>query len=212
MTMASLFTDVLGYTTPEHVTHWGARIALTVGVLVVIVLAVLGMRRGWQNKAKRQQDLPAPASVPAGDVTPINPATPGTYLASTTSGNWLDRVVVQSLGVPSKASVTVRPDGVAVEREGEPEFFIPVADLRAVRLDRGIAGEVYEAGSVLLITWVLGDTELDSGFRAEHTAAVVPLATAIRSLLGAASDAAVPDAAVPAPPQAPTQAPTEGAS
>jgi hypothetical protein len=177
-----------GYTAPQHVTRWGLRIALTVSVLVVIVLALLGMRRGWQNKAKRQQDLPAPAAIPA-DAQPLADRVEGTYLASTTADQWLDRIVVHSLGVPSKASVTVRTDGIAYEREGEPDFFIAKADLKDVRLDRGIAGEVYEAGSVLIVTWRLGEVVVDTGFRAQQTEAQIALATAIKTLLGQAAAA-----------------------
>ena len=42
------------------VTEWGTRILLTLGVLLVIALAVWGMRHGWRARATRQADLPAP--------------------------------------------------------------------------------------------------------------------------------------------------------
>lgn len=198
---------VAGYTAPQHVTRWGLRIALTVTVLIVIVLALVGMRRGWQNKAKRQEAIPEPATIPSGEAHELADRVEGTYLASTTADQWLDRIVVHSLGVPSKAVVTVRADGIAFEREGEPDFFIAKADVTAVRLDRGIAGEVYEAGSVLIVTWRLGDVVLDTGFRAQLTQGQIALATAIKTLLGQAPTAPsdVDSAAAPT-------APNEGAS
>jgi hypothetical protein len=168
-------------------------------VLIVIVLALFGMWRGWKNKAKRQERIPQPPSIPTGDVISLTAAIEGTYLASTTADQWLDRIVVHSLGVPSKAFVTVRADGVAVEREGEPDFFVPLPAMTSVRLDRGIAGEVYEAGSVLILSWKLGDAALDSGFRAQKTDDQIALAKAIKTLLE------------PAPPTTPS-APNEGAS
>ena len=200
MSLMITLAAVVSYTTPEHVTKWGPRIALTLIVLIIIGLAVWGMSRGWKNKARRQHEIAAPAAVPTTEAALLGGPTEGTYLASTTAGQWLDRIVVHSLGVPSRATVSVRSDGVAVEREGEPAFFIARPDLRAVRLDRGIAGEVYEAGSVLIITWALGDVVLDSGFRAQQTAAQVPLATAVRALLDTTSGST------------PTATPTEGAS
>jgi hypothetical protein len=89
-------------------------------------------------------------------------------------------------------------------REGEPDFFIATSDITAVRLDRGIAGEVYEAGSVLIVTWQLGDVLLDSGFRAQQTDSQSALATAIRTLLDQ-----TPEAASAAPPAAPEVAPED---
>jgi hypothetical protein len=197
---------VAGYTAPQHVTRWGLRIALTVTVLIVIVLALFGMRRGWKNKAKRQDAIPAPATIPADGPPVLGAGVEGTYLASTTADQWLDRIVVHSFGVPSKAVVTVRADGIAWEREGEPDFFIAKSDLSAVRLDRGIAGEVYEAGSVLIVTWRLGDAVLDTGFRAQQTESQIALATAIKTLLGQG-----PTASSDVDSAAPT-VPNEGAS
>jgi hypothetical protein len=200
---------VAGYTAPQHVTRWGVRIALTGLTLFIIVLALLGMRRGWKNKAKRQAAIPAPAPIPASDAVALVDSVEGSYLASTSADQWLDRIVVHSLGVPSKALVTVRSDGIACEREGEPDFFIATSDIAAIRLDRGIAGEVYEAGSVLIVTWQLGDVLLDSGFRAQQTDSQIALATAIRTLLEQAPEVA--PAATPAtPPEvAPEDAPED---
>ena len=100
---------VVSYTTPEHVTKWGPRIALTLIVLIIIGLALWGMRRGWKNKAHKQDAIPAPATVPTTEAALIGGPTEGTYLASTTAGQWLDRIVVHSLGVPSRATVSLRP-------------------------------------------------------------------------------------------------------
>ena len=95
--------------------------------------------------------------------------------------------------------LSVRADGVLVDREGEPALFIPRAAIEEVRLDRGIAGEVYEAGSVLIITWSLGDYRLDTGVRSTSTADHSAIALAAKSLLDSNSGTAA-------------IAPTEGAS
>ena len=60
--------------------------------------------------AVRAADLPA---VPADPGPPVGDPIDGRYLASTTAGDWLDRVVVHGLGVPSRAQVLVTRTGVA---------------------------------------------------------------------------------------------------
>lgn len=157
------------YTEQADVTNWPARVVLVIIVLALICLGLWGMWRGWRGRALRQSGLPAPPPVAPVGETLAGPV-PGTYLASTTAGDWLDRVVVHGLGVRSRAELTVGTAGVLVEREGAPDLFVPADRLRAVRVDRGIAGAVYEQGGVVVLTWALDDgTEIDSGFRAERT-------------------------------------------
>jgi len=49
------------------------------------------------------------------------------------------------------------PVAVAGEKIGE--------NLVGARLDKGLAGRVYEDGGVVVVTWVLGGRELDTGLR-----------------------------------------------
>jgi hypothetical protein len=156
--------------TSAPVTDWGPRVLLTVAV-VGACLVVLGlMWRAWQRKGSRQLDLPTvidvrePRDLSGALLGPL----PGRYLASTRAGDWLDRVVVHGLGVPSRASLTVLPQGVLIERQGADDVFIRQAALRGVRLDRAIAGSVFEDGGVVVISWQLGDALVDTGFRAQE--------------------------------------------
>ena len=170
-------------TEQADVTNWPARLALVLVVLAVIGLAVWGMWRGWQHRAGRQGDLPAPPPPVLLEDPWVGPVE-GVYLASTTAGNWLDRVVVHGLGVRSRADLSVGAEGVLMAREGADDVFVPADRVRAVRLDRGIAGAVYEQGGVLVLTWVLGDgTLLDTGFRAVRTQEHVRVVEAVRRLL-----------------------------
>lgn len=171
-----------GYTEQAQVTNWPARIALVVVVLLVIGLACWGMWRGWQNRARRQEHIPAPVAPPAALAAAGGAAVRGRYLGSTTAGDWLDRVVVHHLGVVSNADLVVADEGVLFEREGEPDLFVPRASLREVRLDRGIAGEVYEQGGVVVLTWQLGEALLDTGFRANRTQDHVDVMDALHRL------------------------------
>lgn len=152
------------------VTDWGPRLVLTAVVVVVIVAVLWLMWRAWQRKGSRQLDVPSvvdlrePRDVSGALLGPL----PGKYLASTRAGDWLDRVVVHGLGVPSRASLAVLPDGVLIERQGADDLFLARASLRGVRLDRAIAGAVFEDGGVVVISWQLGEAVVDTGFRAQE--------------------------------------------
>lgn len=147
------------------VTNWPARLALTAGVVATVLLATWLMRRGWQHRGQRQADLPALPAVPP-DPGPVS-AGPfeGRYLGSTIAGSWLDRVVADGLGAPSRCRLAVHHDGVLLAREGAADLFVPRADLTGVRLDKGIAGRAYGDDGVVVLTWRLGTQELDSGVR-----------------------------------------------
>ena len=53
----------------------------------------------------------------------------------------------------------------------------------AVRLERGIAGAVYEEGGVVVVTWALGDVAVDTGFRARQFNRHAAIAEAIQRLV-----------------------------
>ena len=168
-----------------QVTDWGPRIALTLLVLAVIGLAIWGMRRGWLARGRRQADLPAPPTVPPHVVAdgPGVPAVPGMYVATTSTGDLLDRIVVHGLGNRGRADLYLRTDGVLIDRVGEPSLWIPAEHLREVRLGSGQAQKAYEAGGLILITWQLGKRRLDTGFRADDADAHRATATALSELL-----------------------------
>lgn len=149
------------------VTQWPLRILLVLVVLAVIALVLLAMRAGWRGRARRQADVAEPplppetlAAVTCGPVT-------GVYLGSTEHGDWLDRIVVHDLGVRSRATAEVGPEGVALRREGARDVLIPAASVRDAGMARGIAGKAYERDGVLVVTWDLGGRLVDTGFRAD---------------------------------------------
>jgi hypothetical protein len=61
--------------------------------------------------------------------------------------------------------------GIALVREGSQSFFIPASDVTGIRVDRAIAGRAFEDDGIAVLTWMLGDVEIDSGFRADKTEA-----------------------------------------
>lgn len=151
------------------------RVLLVLACVVVFALCLLGMRRGWVNRARRQKDV-APLRPPPADVGPrlLEPM-PGLYVGSTTAGRWQDRVVARDLGVRADAVTTLTAAGVLIDRTGAAPMFIPAEAIIGAGVGAGLAGKVLGPGGLLIIRWRLGDdragsaeaTELDTGLRAD---------------------------------------------
>ncbi|MFD6418447.1 hypothetical protein [Streptomyces sp. NPDC060194] len=156
-----------------EVTNWSGRIAWLIGMFLFVALVYWLMRQGWKWRGNLQSglaELPAVPQAPGAATLEMT----GRYHGSTTAGQWLDRIVAHGLGVRSRAELTLTDEGLIVLRPGATDFFVPRDALRGARLDKGIAGKVLAEGGLLVVTWALGDTLIDSGFRsdraAEHTA------------------------------------------
>ncbi|MFI1202272.1 hypothetical protein K2224_23215 [Streptomyces sp. BHT-5-2] len=149
------------------VTDWSGRIAWVVGLLVFVVFVYWLMRQGWKWRGTLQGDLPELPSAPD-DAGEARLSLSGRYHGSTTAGQWLDRIVARGLGTRSRAELTLTDQGLAVERPGATDFFVPVAALRGARLEAGIAGKVLPEGGLLVVTWEHGGRRIDSGFRSDR--------------------------------------------
>jgi hypothetical protein len=155
-----------------EVTDWAARVGWLVGLVLFVALVYWLMREGWKWRGTLQGDLPELPSAPE-DTGPARLSMSGRYHGSTTAGQWLDRIVAHGLGTRSRVELTLAGAGLDVVRPGAADFFVPAAQLREARLDKGIAGKVLTEGGLLVVTWAHGDRLIDSGFRsdraAEHT-------------------------------------------
>ncbi|KQV22771.1 hypothetical protein ASE03_08335 [Kitasatospora sp. Root187] len=149
-----------------QITDWSPYLGWMVGLAILVGLVYWLMRQGWNWRRTLQSDLPPLPELPADPGTALLEST-GRYHGSTTAGNWLDRVVAHGLGTRSLAELTLTERGLLVRRPGDVDFWIPAESLTAARTDSGIAGKVVPGG-LLVITWQLRDTALDSGFRADH--------------------------------------------
>ncbi|SEE11838.1 hypothetical protein SAMN05216483_5393 [Streptomyces sp. 2131.1] len=170
MTTQTLYQLAAGQKSAE-VTDWSARISWVIGLVVLVVFVYWLMRQGWKWRGNLQSDLPAPATAPEGFGDGEKLLTlSGRYHASTTAGQWLDRIVAHGLGTRSRVELTLTADGLDVVRPGAADFFVPAADLRGARTEKALAGKVLPEGGLLVITWALGDRLIDSGFRSDHSA------------------------------------------
>lgn len=175
-------------------------------LLVLLVLALWGMRTGWRTRARRTAALvPTLPEVPA-DPGPARTApAEAVYVSSTRAGDWLDRVAAHGLGERSKAEVTVHDAGVLLRRPGARDLWLPADRLTAVGTTRGQAGKFVGPEGLVVLTWVPDTdtgTALDTALRVRHDADKELLLTAAGSLVrlggdrdGADNDSAVHDSA-----------------
>ena len=151
------------------------------GTLLILAAAYYGMYRGWRNRKSRQADLAPLPEVPADKTRGIE----GVYVATTSAGDWMDRIAVQELGVRSIADLAVSEAGLIFHRHGAADVFIPVDHLTGVRTDRGIAGKVTaEKSGLVVVTWNHDGRALDTGFRPRRKADTAPLTESIATLIG----------------------------
>ena len=148
-----------------EVTNWPERIALTLLTVGFALAMFTLMRLGWKNKLRTQNEVAEPLKIPA-DFVALRSYN-GRYLASTAAGAWLTRIVVHELGVPSRCKLQVGENGLAFLREGARSFYVPNRDALSTRADRAIAGRAFERDGIAVLTWKLGEIEIDSGFRAD---------------------------------------------
>ncbi|MDQ0735031.1 PH-like domain-containing protein [Arthrobacter agilis] len=154
-------------------------VALTLGIIAVLVAL---MALGWRNRLRRQSDVPAPPEPPA-DPGPVLYEAAGQYVATTTAGDWLDRIAVHGLGLRGNAVAAVHPDGLVFARTGARTVFIPRTDLTAVQLASGMTGKFVEKEGLVVVTWRLGALRVDTGFRTRHPAHKAQLVAAVAALI-----------------------------
>ena len=154
-------------------------------MLAVIAVVFVLLAIGWRNRLKRQSDVEQLPPVPAAAGEPLT-AAEGQYVATTTGGDWLDRIAVHGLGIRTNATLSVYPHGVLFDRSGAPALYIPAAALGGVRQDSGMAGKFVEKDGLLVLTWLHGSHELDTGFRTRRAADKDTLYAALQELISSA--------------------------
>lgn len=169
-------------------------IMLSVGALLLVI-----MWRGWRSlqarsaaKVSTLPSVPPESELGAARTAPIE----GTYVSTTTAGDWLDRVAARDLGYRAKAVVQVFDAGVLVARAGASELFVPVADLTGASRTPGMAGKYVGADGIVVLAWTAESpsgerTALETGVRTLHKSDRPLLLDAVSAL--ASSSSSSPD-------------------
>ena len=157
----------------------------TVSVLIIagiLLLILLALTWGWSRRKSRQTDVAAPVK-PGLGITPIADPVEGSYVSTTTAGNPLDRVAVHGLGIRTSGELVVTDAGVIMDLAGREDFIIPRSDIVSVDTTSGMIGKFVERGGIVRITWRLGETLVDTGFRARYSADTAPTVNRIREMI-----------------------------
>jgi hypothetical protein len=150
-------------------------------VLALLVLVLALMWLGWRNLKRRSSGIPAPQPIPATG-EPELLRTTGMHVATTHAGRPLDRVVVRGLGFRAATDLRVTRAGVELRLAGGAECFLPADDLRSVDRASWTLDRAVERDGLVVLTWTLGDTDIDTNLRVEDPAALVAALSSLPEL------------------------------
>lgn len=134
-------------------------------ILIVVVLFAL-VWWGWRGRIRRQSGLTQLPQAPVDLLDRLLARAEGMYVVTTYAAQPLERIAVHGLGVRSNAEAIVARDGVLLNRQGAPDVYIPRELLVSVSTASGMVGKFVERNGLVVFTWRLGDTVVDTGFRA----------------------------------------------
>ena len=137
-------------------------------LLTILIVAVLfaSIWWGWRGRVRRQSGVATPIQAPQDLLQRATARVDGMYVVTTYTAQPLERIAAHGLGVRTNAEAIVAADGILLNRQGAPDLFIPRQDLRAVSTASGMVGKFVERDGLVVLTWDLGDTRVDTGFRA----------------------------------------------
>lgn len=141
------------------------------------------MYLGFRRRQRRQHDIPRPLEVPADPGARLLELDDLLYVASTRRDQPLDRIAVAGLGFRGRASIAVFDRGIALGVAGEPDAFIPAADIASVDRATWTIDRVVERDGLVRLGWRLGPTEVDSYLRIGDGAEQTAFTTAVRGIL-----------------------------
>ncbi|THG33054.1 PH-like domain-containing protein [Naasia lichenicola] len=133
-------------------------------VVALIVLVLIGMALGWRASKRR--------SVQYGEVAQL-PDDPGQdlltadvfYVSTTLEAQALQRVASRGLAVRGRATVQVFWSGVSLALPGQDAVFIPTTSITGLGTGTVTVDRVVEPGGMIVITWILGSTPVDTYLR-----------------------------------------------
>lgn len=150
-------------------------------LIVVVIFALLWW--GWRGRVQRQSGLQELPQAPRDLMQRATARVDGMYVVTTYASQPLERIATHGLGVRTTAEAVVAPDGVFLNRQGAPDVFVPRDRLLGVSTTSGMVGKFVERDGLVVLTWDLGDTAVDTGFRARTAEGSRELEDAASALL-----------------------------
>lgn len=153
------------------------------GILAVLVVVVLLAIAGWRRRVRR--DAPAGGGYPAPETAAAPIAQSDVlYVATTASGEPLERLALPGLAFRGKGAVEVSADGILLRVAGEVPVYIPAAALTGVGAATVTIDRVVEQDGLLRLGWTTsGGAAADSYFRVVDPTGRGRLTAAVEEIL-----------------------------
>jgi hypothetical protein len=148
------------------------RVTPTIVIVLFVALVFTGLALGWRARRRRQAGLPALDAPPASLGTPLL-VDDVFYVATTVAEAPTDRIAVRGLGFRSRAVVAVHADGLVLSIAGQPDAFIPVTAISGIGRATWTIDRVVGRDGLVVVTWMLGATAVDTYFKSERPDALV---------------------------------------
>ncbi len=167
----------------------GLRILYGSLLLVLVPVAWALMARSW----RRRRAAGDAAEDEGGHAEPLTPGEPAegeelaeaVYVSTVVAGRPFERLAGHGLGARSGAGVGVVGGAVVIRRDGARSLLLPGEDVTGAQRRRGQVGKfVAGRGGLVVITWRLGGTDVDTALhlRSRHDADA--LVRAVDALVG----------------------------
>lgn len=131
-------------------------ILFTIVTLLIFALIIGVMWLGWRRRRRRQAGIPAAPELPETLGAPVFALEDAHYVATSVTGDALDRIAVRPLAYRGRAVVEVHDRGVAIGVTGERAFFIPRESITMVARTQATIDRAVEPGGLIVIQWQLG--------------------------------------------------------
>jgi hypothetical protein len=148
--------------------------------ILACVIVWFVMRSGWKRRGKRQAGIARPTPAPA-DLGLESASRDLFYVATSRTGDPLDRIVVPGLAFRGRAVVSVHPEGVVLDIAGTQPILIERRNLREVGRATWTIDRVVEPDGLIQLGWRLGDLDVDTYLRDSDDPRI--LLSAIRELI-----------------------------
>ncbi|MBG6238090.1 hypothetical protein IWX78_001045 [Mycetocola sp. CAN_C7] len=155
-------------------------------VLAFLALLLLGMWLAWRARSRRDAGVPAGTPLPADGIHPIE-STAVLYVATTKTGQPLERLAIRGLAFRASADLTVANEGVVLSVPGQEPVFIAAGQIRSAQPATWTIDRVVETDGLLSVSWLAGHTDVDSYVRVIDPTRHSRVLTALTSLVPTAS-------------------------